>query len=575
MARNPFRPARPKKLSAPRPITSAAAPVRLNRRSDLEMIRARNAVSRTWQLEAWRTYDVLGEINFAFNLIANAFSRIRFHAAVAVNPDEAPVEVADGSTLDLGGGKEVGARGGVDPRLAERAREFMSKLNTGHGMATLQRAYALNRMTAGECYLCLIEDEWSIKSTFELLVDSGGTMKLQPSITTGTIPPRDLPQGSSVYRMWSPHPRYSGDPDAGLRSVLYLCEQLIRLNRMISNTIASRMNAGILQIATQIADAARTPGTEDNINDDPATVPETDPFDTMIMNAMMQPVQDDQAGAAVIPVILKHDHAYMDGVKWTSLARDIDQHMTLYAENLLGRILNGINIPKDAITGFQNVRYANAQQITQDTFTQAVEPLALAFCDDLTDIYLKPLLKADMLAAGWEPEQVDKMVVWYDPSEVVTRPDRGADADAGWDRGALSNDAWRRAHGFSADDAPSDEELMQRTLMRSAQLPPNLIDYVARKLWPEYFEDAPPLVTQNQAGMNQAATAPLGAHVPRPGAGAEYGGPQPQAPRNPANEFRLRGVPNGQPRQDANDAGSMGDLNPNGTLPPRDMTRTQ
>jgi len=111
--------------------------------------------------------------------------------------------------------------------------------------------------------------------------------------------------------------------------------------------------------------------------------------------------------------------------------------------------------------------------------------------------------------------------------------------------------------------------------MRSAQLPPNLIDYVARKLWPEYFKDAPPLVTQNQAGMNQAATAPLGAHVPRPGAGAEYGGPQPQAPRNPANEFRLRGVPNGQPRQDANDAGSMGDLNPNGTLPPRDMTRTQ
>src|SRR5215831_11989253 len=142
----------------------------------------------------------------------------------------------------------------------------------------------------------------------------------------------------------------------------------------------------------------------------------------------------------------------MDGVKWTSLARDIDQHMTLYAENLLGRILNGISIPKDAITGFQNVRYANAQQITQDTFTQAVEPLALAFCDDLTDIYLKPLLKADMVASGWDPEQ-------------------GADADAGWDRGTLSDDAWRRALGFSADDAPSEEEKLSRTLLRAAQLP--------------------------------------------------------------------------------------------------------
>jgi hypothetical protein len=455
--------------------------------------------------------------------------------------------------MELSEGKEVGARGGVDPRLALRARELMSKLNSGHGLPTLQRAYALNRLTAGECYLCLIEDEWSIKSTFELIVDSGGTMKLQPSITTGSIPPRDLPQGSSVYRMWSPHPRFSGDPDAGLRSVLYLAEQLIRLNRMISNTIASRMNAGILQVATQIAEAARTPGTEDNINDDPATVPETDPFDTMIMNAMTQPVQDDQAGAAVIPVILKHDHQYMDGVKWTSLARDIDQHMTLYAENLLGRILNGISIPKDAITGFQNVRYANAQQITQDTFTQSVEPLALAFCDDLTDIYLKPLLKADMVDAGWDPEQVDKIVVWYDPSEVVTRPDRGADADAGWDRGALSDDAWRRAHGFSADDAPSEEEKLQRMLVRAAQLPPNLVDYLARKLYPEYFEDAPPLVTQNQAGMAEAATAPLGAHHPE---GAAAG-------RNPANQFRLRSLPEQHPV-----SSTAQDEPPGGRLPP-------
>ena len=548
--------AEPAKLSAPRPITSAAAPVRLRDRSELEKIRNRAAVSQSWQREAWRVYNVLGEVTFAFNLIANAFARIRFHAAVAVNPDEPPVEVADGARIEVGEGREVGARGGVDPRLGQRAREFMARLARGHGPATMQRAYALNRMVSGECYLCCINGDWSVKSTFELLVDPGGGMRLQPSVTTATVMPETLPDGASVYRMWTMHPQYSLDPDCQLRSVLYLCEQLIKLNRMINNTIASRMNAGILQVATEIADAARTPGTEGNI-DSPDTL-EVDPFDADVHATMTQPIQDDQAGAAVIPFIVKHPHAFMDGIKWTSLARDIDQHMLTYAENVLTRILNGINIPKDAITGFQNVRYSNAQQITQDTYEQGVEPLALAYADELTKIYLKPMLRADAEINGWDPEQVDKMVVWYDPSEVVTRPDRGADADAGWDRGALSDDAWRRAHGFSADDAPDERELLMRTLLRTAALPPNLVDFMARELAPDYFEKAPPLVTKDAAGMAEDATAPLGPDGrPVP--------PHPHPFRNPANAFqRPTLVPEDHP------AGSDDqDLPPGGRLPPR------
>lgn len=560
------RKAQPAPFNARRPITSAAQPVRLSDRSELEKIRNRSAVSQAWQTETWRVYDVLGEVNFAFNLIANAFSRIRFHAAVAVNPDEPPVEVADGSMIEIGVGRDVGARGGVDPRLGARAREFMAKLNNGHGMGTLQRAYALNRQVTGECYLCCIDSQWSVKSTSELLVDPGGGMRLQPSVATATVLPQMLPADASVYRMWNMHPRYSLDPDCQLHSVLYLCEQLIKLNRMINNTVASRMNAGILLVASEIAEGMRTPGTEPNINSDPNTPAEIDPFDSDVQATMTQPVQDDAAGAAVVPMIIKAPYQYIkDGIHHLMLARDVDQHMLTYAENVLGRVLNGINIPKDAITGFQNVRYANAQQITEDTYKQGVEPLALAFADELTDIYLKPMLRLDMVENGWDPEQVDKMVVWYDPSEVVTRPDRGADADAGWDRGALSDDAWRRAHGFSADDAPSEEETVQRTLFRSAQLPPNLIDYAARKVFPEWFAGAPPLVTQSQAGMAEAATQPLHGGRPQPTPDGSV------PPRNPANGFRPHVVPG---QAEANPAGSDDQEEPpGGRLPPRTGAR--
>jgi len=541
---------KPASYATPRALTSAAAPVRLRNKSELETLRNRNALSHAWQMEAWRVYDAIGEVSYAFNLIANAMARIRIHAAVVMHPDEPPTEATDASNLELPAGGEIGPPGGIDPRLAQKAQEYLGKLNGGGGLSALLRAYALNKQVAGECYLCLIDGKWSIKSTFEIVVDPGGLMRLQPSATTMNAQPKELPPKSSVYRMWTAHPRFSMDPDCSVRPVLFLCEQLILLNRMINNTVRSRMNAGILKVAASIIAASRTPGTEGNVDDN--GVEELSPFEVDLHAVMTQPVQDDQAGAAVIPMVaVVPDELVQTGIEWMSLARDVDEHMLKQAEYVLLRILQGLAIPKDLITGYSAVRFSNAQQVSEDVFKQSVEPLALAFVDDITDIYLRPLLRADAEVEGWDLEQVEKVVAWYDPSEVATRPDRGADADAGWDRGALSDDAWRRAHGFSVEDAPTEDEQLQRTLLRGAVIPPNLVDYMARELLPQYFKGAPPLVTKTQAGMSEAdaATTPLQkAHQP----------PASQPKVNPANNFNV------------NPAGSNDqDVPPGGTLPPR------
>jgi len=101
------------------------------------------------------------------------------------------------------------------------------------------------------------------------------------------------------------------------------------------------------------------------------------------------------------------------------------------------------------------------------------------------------------------------------------------------------------------EDAPTEDEQLQRTLLRGAVIPPNLVDYMARELLPQYFKGAPPLVTKTQAGMSEAdaATTPLQkAHQP----------PASQPKVNPANNFNV------------NPAGSNDqDVPPGGTLPPR------
>lgn len=501
---------KPAKYSQPRAITSAAAPLRLRDRSELEKVRHRNAVSHSWQLETWRVYSVLGEVGYAFDLIADALARVRVNAAVVVNPDEPPTEVTDGAGVKLVDGSTLGASGGVNPTLAAKARDYVQALNTGDGISSLLRMYAMNKLVAGECYLCLIDGKWSIKSTFEIVVDGANGLRWHPSSASDTASPKKVPAGSTVIRMWTKHPQYSADPDCALKRLLFLCEQLIRLNRMINNSVQSRMNAGILVASDTLKEAGRTPGAEDNLGDGPEN-PEMSPFEAELHAVLTQPILDDLSGAAVVPAVafVPKDEV-QTALHHISLQRDVDEHLIAYADNVLKRILNGLPIPKDIITGFSQTRYSNAQHIAEEFYKQAVEPLALAFVDDLTVTYLRPLLEAQAVVDGWDAEEVAKLVIWYDASEITTRPDRGADADAGWDRDALSNDAWRREHGFRSDDAPSDEEILQRTLLKQV-LPPNLLDYLPREMWPQYFKDAPPLVTKTQAGMSEdaAATNPI------------------------------------------------------------------
>jgi len=508
--------AKPAPYSAARPLTAAAAKVRFTK-TELEITRQRSSMSHLWQGEAWRVYDNVGEVRYGFNLVAALMSRLRVHAAVVVNADEPPVEIGDASTLrDADGAVLAGHQTGIDPRLAERARELVGQLDTGAGLPAMQRAYALNDQVAGECYLACIDNQWSIRSNFELKVDAAGTVLLQPSLSTSALAPRRLSRDTPVARFWTQHPMYSADPDCSLRSVLADCEELILLSRMSRNTIRSRMNAGLLYVPPAILEASRTPGAEGNVDQPGAE--EQYPFLTDLMTTMTQPVMDDQHGAAVVPMVFTGPEAESggSGVQWISMARDIDEHLAARAETVLTRVLNGLDLPKDAITGYHQVRFSNGQLVDQNLYKQAVEPKALSWVDGLTKVFLQPLLRADAEVHGWDPEQVAKVVIWYDPSEIVTRPDRGADADAGFDRGALSDDAWRREHGFSASDAPSDEELIQRMLTSKTQLPPNLIDYVAREVFPTFFKSAPSLVTQAQAGMagDKAATIPLGPTPP-------------------------------------------------------------
>ena len=103
--------------SAPRALTAAAVQLQINDKGEVERFKQRRTGgSSDWQSEAWEYYDAIGEIKYAFNLVASVVSRIRLYAAVVDNPAESPVPARDSNV--------------IDSRLAAAAERALSRLDS-------------------------------------------------------------------------------------------------------------------------------------------------------------------------------------------------------------------------------------------------------------------------------------------------------------------------------------------------------------------------------------------------------------------------------------------------------------
>ena len=463
--------------STPRTMTAAAVQMKINDKGEFEQFRQRrSAGSSAWQAEAWEYYDAIGEIKYAFNLVASVVSRIRIYAAVVDNPSESPTSVRSSSI--------------IDPRLASAAERALDRLDSAYGgQAGLLKDAALNLSVAGECYLVQmpekkgsgIPESWDIRSVDEILADARGGYNVigRREQTSGNAANANkLANTAFVGRIWRSHPRYSDEADSSLRGLLDLCAELLLLNRTFRATARSRLNAGALYLPDGLSVAAQGdpdyPYDEADSELNPGFTAEEaeDEFEEQLIDAMTTPIRDEESASAVVPLIIRGPAELGDRIKQFKFERSFDPALAQRADRVLERILQGLDVPKDVVTGLANVKYSNALQIDEALYKAHIEPLMLLIADALTIVYLRPYL----IAQGYSPAEVDKIVVWYDPSAVSTRNDRASDADSGYDRGIISQEAWRRAHGFSQADAPTPNEVAIRMLYEKGAISPELTE---------------------------------------------------------------------------------------------------
>ena len=520
--------------NTPRVMTASAAQLRMGDRMEFEQFRARrSASSSAWQAEAWEYYDAIGEIKYAFNLVGSVVSRIRIYAAAVDDPSQAPVPVSESASLEQG--------------LATAAERAVDRLNSAYGgQAGLLKDAALNISVAGECYLVQMParpsigqpESWDIRSVDEVMTDAKGGYSIigrrEQGVgqmgTTNTLGVTRLGDKGFVGRIWRSHPRFTDEADSSIRGILDLCAELLLLNRTFRATARSRLNAGAMYLPDGLSVAAQGDpdypyDSEDGIEAGFTAEEAEDEFEEQLIDAMTTPIRDEESASAVVPLIIRGPAELGDAIKQFKFERSFDPALAERSDRVLERIMQGLDVPKDVVSGMANVKYSNALQIDESLYKAHIEPLMLLIVDALTVAYLRPYL----IANGYTPSEVSRLVIWYDPSAVSTRNDRAADANEGFDRGAISLDTWRRAHGFSDQDAPTATEMAIRLLQDRASFTPELTEAMLAAIAPEVMNAV-------REAQQSSSVAPIPPELQQALQNAAGGGEEAAAPKTEGGE---------------------------------------
>lgn len=419
-----------------RSLVAAAAQVQLDGAS----VQSLKISNQEWQQEAWRLYDISGELRFVATRRGAQLSQVRYYAAQV---------------------DEMGAAGDEAQDVKIKA---LSETMFGGPAAKAEalRLIGIQLFVAGECYIVAesvadaAQDKWFIVSPTDIKKESGSLKVKKPDgkwheLRNNT----DL-----VFRVWTPHPKQYDQADSPTRSVLPVLREIERLTMLAFSQIDSRLiSAGLLLLrqGIEFPHDEDKPGGIQGLMD-------------MILNAAKASLQGAGSAAGLVPILAEipgdadvssaFAHIKFDTPLTAEIATKLDQ--------AIRRLALGLDAPPEVLLGQGAANHWSAWQISEDEIRTQVEPVALRVADALTEAYFRPALKA----LNKDP---DKFTLWYDTAPLAVRPNRLDDATKLYDKGVLTSEALVLAGAFDEGDVPSKQQKLEWRVWELVKLNPQLV----------------------------------------------------------------------------------------------------
>ncbi|HEX9994508.1 MAG TPA: hypothetical protein VGB14_16380 [Acidimicrobiales bacterium] len=373
---------------------------------------------------------------------------VRLFPAWTVDPDAPPIPLQDALDSD-----DIDQADKPPADLVGFAADVLAdwKAKDG-GQSELQRVSDLNLTVAAECYWWgRAAAEGDPAATWEVLsVDEVQWRSEGPVVLAGTerIP---VTADDVFIRVWRRHPRHHRAADAVWWGTLDDCDELLWLAAGNRGKARSRMAAnGVLLIpgSWRLPKADQSKGTLDEAVEE-------------FIDAMVTPIGDPGSAVGALPIVLIGGGGKDEGEpKHVTFDRPIDKETQERMKGLVAGIIQGCDFPPEIVQGLADLNHWTAWQVPETDYQFHLQPGVRLQTEALTSAWLRPAA----LEAGFAADVADRLVVWDDPSAIVSHPNRAKDfMDANkLPVPAVGVEAVRRAIGASDDDAPTDEEIAAR-----------------------------------------------------------------------------------------------------------------
>jgi hypothetical protein len=390
-----------------------------------------------WQAQALYYARVVPELSFASQFYAKMMRNLRIFPAL-LEPDGRMRRIEDDLPV----------------RLLNRIQD------PGGGISGIMGSYGRLGFITGEGqlfgrFLGDEREEWRYVWNDELIIDSMGAGQAPRKITWKPLSSQEgstYEWGSEAisYRFWTPDPSRSGDAWSPMRASLQVAGELVALTAAVMATAVSRTTQGIFVVPQEIAPAPAEGGSDED--------PLMEPLMEDLVNHMIAAKENVGTAEAAAPFILAGAHEFLQN----DLPRLVSLHdrQNDYAERELRReaverLAQGLDMPKEMLTGVGQTNHWAAKQIMDDRWRSHGSEMGQQFCNDLNQAYYRPALKD----AGWEEWR--RTVIGMDDSAIIMPADMLDPVREAVKIGAISRAGLRKLLNIPEDMAPEEAEEQQ------------------------------------------------------------------------------------------------------------------
>lgn len=417
-----------------------------------------------WQKDLWRHYDgdSGGEFRFGVTWVGNGLSRTNLVAARIpqfAGDEPEPINPSD---------KE-----GEWTAAELAAHDLVAQFAGGPvGQGQLLNAFGQHLSVAGIGWLVvepnLDDPDAEVYETWQVLATENVEKKGEQWRVNDRGTMRNVHRNGLVVRVWRKHPLRPWEPDCPARAARVILEQIEMLTLTITGVAQSRLaGAGILAIPSEFTfPQAQTLKVTDDGEPADDDAPEPDPADLFVetfIKTTTTPIKDRGSAAAVVPLVIQVPGEHLQKLMHLTFHQQGDPQVIEKLTFAIRRLALALDMPPEVLLGMGDLTHWNAWQVADTAITLHIEPNAEAVCEAITDGWLLPAMTALRFT---DPG----VMVWYDTSDLSTRPDKSGVAKEAYQLLEASGAAMRREMGLDESDAPGEDEKRERILLRALEI---------------------------------------------------------------------------------------------------------